>query len=204
MGPRHKLWRAMRSLLTLSRSSRGRVTSLRTTTRCGEPCSPSLPASRSSRRRSRSRRRPLSSVPACRPTRRRLPATALGAKAPRGVLASHTDCARWRRSRSWRKDATTPASLPSQNPFRCEILEETSVKADVWRAERRCHGHGARCQLWRSLRRRSRSSASMSSATAWCPPAAVSYGKLTKEVEDCASVLSVTAWCPLSPGRQLR
>ena len=54
---------------------------------------------------------------------------ALGAKTPRGVLSS-------------------PASWSSQNPFRNEILKETFVLMDVWRAERRCHGHGVRCQLW--------------------------------------------------------
>ena len=42
LGPRYELWRATLSLMALSRRSRGRFTSLRTTTSCGEPCSLSL------------------------------------------------------------------------------------------------------------------------------------------------------------------
>ena len=60
---------------------------------------------------------------------------------------AHCACER-SRSRSWGKETTSRASWSSQNPFRYEILKETFVLMDVWRAERRCHGHGVRCQLW--------------------------------------------------------
>ena len=51
--------------------------------------SASMSAPRSSRRRSRSRRRPLSPVPACCPTRRRLPATAGSEGTEEGLGVAH-------------------------------------------------------------------------------------------------------------------